>query len=242
MTRLRSQNFAGLLSAVSVQPAGRQSLLTLLTPLSRLPASLARTAMLLGTASIPALLLSACAEAPPPLPTAGAGQVTPVYAEEGRLQQLQQDTNGDGRIDTWVHMDGARAVRSEVDENGDGRIDRWEFYVPADVPSAGSRTAAPAALVVLDRVERATRHDGRVSRWEFYESGQFARVEEDTNGDGKVDKWETYKNGGLVSVSLDTRGRGWPDRRLVYGTGGVLERIEEDPDGSGRFRPLSQVQ
>ena len=53
--------------------------------------------------------------------------VEPVYdPQTGKLQLLKSDSNGDGKIDTWSHMDGTRILQIELDTNGDGTVDRWE--------------------------------------------------------------------------------------------------------------------
>jgi hypothetical protein len=57
------------------------------------------------------------------------GAIQPVLDDAtDRLTELMFDSSGDGRIDTWTEMDGARPLRSRVDTSGDGRIDRWEYY------------------------------------------------------------------------------------------------------------------
>jgi hypothetical protein len=155
------------------------------------------------------------------------GSINPTYDPgTGRLTRLDYDANANGKHDTWAYMDGARLTRLEADENEDGRIDRWEFY-PA--------TASASLKQPPERIERATRLDGRVSRREFFEGGVMVRVEEDTDGNGSIDKWETYARGALTVLALDTRGAGKPDRRFIYRPDGSLDRIEEDPSGSGRF-------
>jgi hypothetical protein len=158
------------------------------------------------------------------------GRIDAAYDEAGRLTKLEYDSDRNGHPDMWAYMDGARLVRLEADENEDGKIDRWEYYPAA--PGPGGLKQPP------DRIERSTQHDGRVSRREFFESGLLVRVEEDTNGDGAVDKWERYSGGSLTRLELDTGARGKPDRRLIYRPDGSLERIEEDPTGSGEFRAV----
>ena len=158
------------------------------------------------------------------------GHIHATYDDAGRLTRLAYDSDRNGQQDMWAYMDGARLVRLEADENEDGRIDRWEYY-PAVSGSRGLKQPP-------ERIERSTRHDGTVSRREFFEAGLLVRVEEDTSGDGAVDKWESYSDGSLVRLELDTQSRGKPDRRLIYRPDGSLERIEEDPTGSGEFRVL----
>ena len=162
-------------------------------------------------------------------------RVRPAYDKAtGQLKQLEFDSDGDGKVDTWGYMDGAKVVRVEVDEDGDGKVDRWEYH--GDSASTAAEQNTPDKTIT--RIERATRHDGHVSRWEYFERGSLARVEEDTDGDGKVDKWETYANGTLSMMAIDTERRGSPDRRLVYRPDGTLDRIETDPTGSGKFQPI----
>jgi hypothetical protein len=176
----------------------------------------------------------------------------PHYDKEGRLTLLTYDRTGDGKIDTWGYMNGARVVRVEVDENADGKVDRWEYHRADGCEGAGCEGSGPPGRpagsgvgamdtpeATIERIERATRHDGRVSRREFFEKGALVGVEDDTDGDGKIDKWETYRDGTLATLALDTQGRGTPDRRLIYRPDGTLGRIETDPTGSGRFEPLT---
>ena len=55
--------------------------------------------------------------------------IEPVYDRKtGKLQLLKYDANGDGKVDTWSYMDGARVVRIEIGRDADGKIDRWEYY------------------------------------------------------------------------------------------------------------------
>ena len=180
-----------------------------------------------------ALSVGACRQRA--LNPAAAERVRPTYDKQtGQLTRLDADSNGDGKVDTWGYMDGAKVVRVEVDDNGDGKVDRWEFHSQGQAGQAGP--LGPDKT--MERVERATRFDGVVSRREFFEHGALTRVEEDTNGDGKLDKWETYNGGSLSMMALDTTQRGKPDRRLIYRPDGTLDRIEVDPAGSGNFQPL----
>ena len=131
----------------------------------------------------------------------------------GRLELLQYDVNGDGRVDTWSYMDAASVVRIELDADHDGRIDRWEHYGPGQQ---------------MNRVEISTKGNGKADRIEYYENGMLTRIDEDTSGDGRIDKWETYDGTRLTSVAFDTAQPGTPDRRLVYGADGSA-RLEVLP-------------
>jgi hypothetical protein len=169
----------------------------------------------------------------------------PVYDQKtGKLQLLKYDSDGNGKIDTWSQMDGARVVRIDLDKDEDGLIDRWEYYGPDQKlekvgfsrmkdgkEDAWSYAGADGAV---ERIEVSTRRDGNVSRIEHFEKERLVTAEEDSDGDGKIDKWESYDGERLASVAFDTIRRGAPDRRLVYGSSGDA-RLEVDPDGTGRF-------
>ena len=79
--------------------------------------------------------------------------IEPVYdPQTGKLQLLKSDSNGDGKIDTWSHMDGTRVLRIELDTDGDGKVDRWEYY------DAAQR---------LETVGLSRANDGREDGWSY---------------------------------------------------------------------------
>ncbi len=142
-----------------------------------------------------------------------ASRIEGVYDQTtGRLELLKYDANGDGTVDTWGYMDGARFLRIELDGDQDNRIDRWEYYGPDQQ---------------IEKIGLSTKSDGTADRFEYYENGTLTRAEVDTSGDGRIDKWEVYDGSRLASVAFDTTQRGSPDRRVVYG-----------PDGSARLELL----
>jgi hypothetical protein len=172
-------------------------------------------------------------------------RITPEYNKTtGKLQLLKYDSNGNGKIDMWSYMDGARVVRIEIDKDEDGTIDRWEHYGPDrklekvgfsrlqdGKEDAWSYTGADGSI---ERIEISTRRDGKVTRIEHYAGSILLAAEEDDDEDGKMDKWEHYAGDRLASVEFDTTHRGTPDRRLIYGPGGAA-RVEVDPEGKGHF-------
>jgi len=172
-------------------------------------------------------------------------RISPEYDKKtGKLHLLKYDSNGNGVVDTWSYMDGARVVRIEIDKDEDGKIDRWEYYGPDQKlekigfsremdgkEDAWSYTAPDGSI---ERIEISTRRDGKISRVEHYQHNTLGSAEEDSDGDGKFDKWETYDGPRLASVAFDTQHRGTADRRLVYGPGGTA-RLEVDMKGDGQF-------
>jgi hypothetical protein len=192
-----------------------------------------------------AILSSMCAGEP----HEAASRISPVYnAETGRLEVLKYDANGNGKVDTWSHMDGAKVLWVEIDTDEDGVVDRWEYYTPDQkllkVGLSRGHTGTPDSWVYRDpagavaKIEYSSKAKGVVDRTEIYEHDALVRVEEDTDGDQRVDRWETYVDGALATASYDTAHRGAPDHRLVYRPDGTLDRIETDPDATGTFRRI----
>jgi hypothetical protein len=197
------------------------------------------TAALAGSILAAALTPAACGR------PADRKQIEPIYDKQtGRLQVLNYDSDGDGKVDTISHMDGARVVRIEIDRDEDGRVDRWEYYdanqklekVGFSRPGDGKEDAWSTARQdgSIARIDISLARDGKVTRREYYEQDTLVRAEEDGDGDGTFDKWETYDSGRLASVAFDTLHRGTPDRRLVYGADGSAH-LEVDPAGDGTF-------
>jgi hypothetical protein len=162
----------------------------------------------------------------------------------GKLKLLKYDSDGNGKVDTWSYMDGARVVRIEIDKNEDGKIDRWEYYdenqkllrIGTSRAQDGKEDSwsylGPDGTI--ERVEVSGKRDGTISRIEHYTKNVLVSAEEDGDGDGKMDKWETYDGARLASIAFDTMHRGTPDRRLIYGANGSA-RLEVDAKGTGEF-------
>ena len=177
-------------------------------------------------------------------------RITPEYDKKtGKLQLLKYDSNGNGKVDTFSYMDGARVLRIEIDKDEDGKIDRWEYYGPDQKiekvgfsrlsdgkEDAWSYTGPDGSIV---RIDVSTKRDGKVTRIEHYDHEKLLAAEEDSDEDGRIDKWETYDGDRLASVAFDTGHRGTPDRRLVYGSDGTAT-MEVDPKGDGHFVPAPQ--
>ena len=197
--------------------------------------------VLVGQILFSALLMSACAGHG----SDAKGRMTPEYDKTtGKLTLLKYDSDGDGKIDMWSYMDGARVVRVEIDKNEDGLIERWEYYDASQkLEKVGTSRAQngkvdawsyPGADGSIERIDVSTRQDGKITRVEHYKKEVLVSVEEDGDGDGRMDKWETYDGNRLASVAFDTQHRGTPDPRLIYGADGSA-RLEIDPKGTGEF-------
>ena len=172
-------------------------------------------------------------------------RISPEYDKTtGKLALLKYDSDGNGKVDTWSYMDGARVVRIEIDKDEDGKIDRWEYYDANQklekIGTSRAHDGKEDAWSYLDdagaiaRVDVSGKHDGTISRVEHYQTGVLVAAEEDSDGDGKMDKWETYDGDRLASSAFDTTHRGAPDRRLIYGPNGTAT-LEVDAKGTGQF-------
>ena len=184
---------------------------------------------------------------------AGVRRAVPSYdLYSGRMVQLSADQNGDGRLDQWTYLDANRPLRGEADLDGDGRIDQWEYFdeqAGLVLVGASSRHDGvedvwtyPPSRNGERQVALSRRRDRQIDRREFFQGDVLVRAEEDTNADGRVDRWDRYEGQVLREASYDTSlNRGRPDRRLLYDDRGRFERIEADPEGDGKFVPLSEV-
>ena len=104
-------------------------------------------------------------------------RISPEYDKvTGKLVLLKYDSNGNGKVDTWSYMDGARVVRIEIDKDEDGKIDRWEYYgLDQKLEKIGSSRAQdgkedawsyPGADGTIARIDVSTKHDGTITRVE----------------------------------------------------------------------------
>lgn len=164
-----------------------------------------------------------------------------------RLVQLSADHNGDGRLDQWTYLEGARVFRGEADSDGDGRVDRWEYFDPQStlVRVGGSSRGDGVEDIWTDpaptaggeaHIARSLQRDRRFDRHEYFRGGVLVRAEEDTNADGRIDKWERYDGAVLREVAFDTTfAAARPDRRALYDAKGQFVAVEADPERDGTF-------
>ena len=179
----------------------------------------------------------------------------------GKLTEITYDKNKNGKIDTWVKMDGNRPVSAEIDTDEDGKLDRWEEYGPdgrlaiarwerPKPPNAKDKTmkGKPDAVAYMgsdglpERIEYSEvsempemKGKESVVRREFYKGTVLLRAEEDTLGLGYMDRFETHLADGSITVEFDETADGKPDRRLTYSAAGALVLTETDPDGNGGY-------
>jgi antitoxin component YwqK of YwqJK toxin-antitoxin module len=89
-----------------------------------------------------------------------------------RPSRVEEDTLGDGVLDSWTDYRNGAISRRRSDSNGDGTVDTWSFF------RAGE----------LTRHEQDTSGDGFRDVVSFFEEGRRVREERDVNGDGQADE------------------------------------------------------
>jgi len=93
-------------------------------------------------------------------------------AQTHRPGRVEEDTSGNGVLDSWTDYDDGVIARRRSDSNGDGTVDTWSFF------RAGE----------LTRHEQDTSGDGFRDVVSFFEEGRRVREERDSNGDGQPDE------------------------------------------------------
>lgn len=208
-----------------------------------------------GAAGVLLVAIAASAACGPDAETARIQATTKATydPQTGLLNQFTYDKNKNGRVDTWVRMDGARLISAVLDENEDGEIDRWEEYgdngqlVRAgwiraaldDQSKATAIKAAPAAPAIAPPVGVGTPPAIRQppNAWAYMgPDGTVARVEYfDINeaGTAVLTLREFLENGQLVRTEEDTDGDSVMDAWETH-AGGLLvtAAFDENRDGT----------
>ena len=123
--------------------------------------------------------------------------------------QIEEDTNFDGKTDTWTTLRGGKVTGRRVDTNGDGQVDAWSFYQNG----------------VITRLERDTNGDGFPDHVAYYQNGRLAREERDDDGDGRTDMITYFDaNEQVTRVEEDTNGDGVMDVVSYYENGHLVRR------------------
>jgi hypothetical protein len=173
------------------------------------------------------------------------------------LLRQEQDTDYDGRLDTWTVYQGGRLVTRNLDTSGDGKPDAFERYeggrmVERSIDRDGDGVRDASYLYAggsLQEESHDRNNDGAPDRVIHYRGRQRASSEEDENGDGRFDTWTTFQvvegRELQVRVERDTQGRGKADVFETYEVKGgkaALAKREEDRNGDGAIDVTSVYQ
>jgi hypothetical protein len=127
-----------------------------------------------------------------------------------QIHAIVEDSNHDGRSDTWTSIRDGAIVRRRTDGNADGHVDTWSYYKGG----------------VLARLERDASGDGFRDRVSHYQDGRLAREEQDDDADGLAEVVKHYDaEERIARLEEDTNGDGKIDVISHY-EGGRLKRRE----------------
>jgi hypothetical protein len=133
--------------------------------------------------------------------------------ESGHEIRTEEDSNLDGRIDSWIDYHEGQIARHRRDTNHDGFLDTWSFYrngilmrQEQDRTGDGYRDRVAiyeSGRLAIERLD--TRGDGRPDVVTIYDAEErIARRDEDADGDGLIDVRSHYEGGRLVRRELLT--------------------------------------
>jgi hypothetical protein len=134
-----------------------------------------------------------------------------IYYEPGsdQVSRIDEDTNGDGEVDSWTTYRNGKMAQRRADTNGDGEPDTWTYYQDGQVV----------------RVEMDTNGDGLRDRTDYYEKGKLVRRAEDANGDGHPERITHFgSDGKIVELDEDKNSDGTIDVRSYYSHGKLVRR------------------
>ncbi len=152
---------------------------------------------------------------------------TVYFDRQGKEQSVEEDTNLDGRLDSWAEYRAGEMARQRRDTDFDGFLDTWTFYRDGQIA----------------REEQDLNGDGFRNRMAFYENGRLVREREDRDGDGRVDRVTLYDaEQRVLQRDEDQDGDGLIDTRSYYEEGRLARRelLEEALQESVDRETLSQ--
>ena len=145
-----------------------------------------------------------------------------------KLSELTSDRNGNGVIDTWTDMDGARPLRSRIDQNENGALDRWEYYDDQGTLAEGRLLAARQR-----RSLTRGRAGARTARSRASKSRRPATSRRSTAGKFYPGRCCARRAGPQRGREASTNGKP---------TDGALKTAEFDEDRDGTPRPPPDLQ
>jgi len=174
-----------------------------------------------------------------------------------QLLRVEQDSDYDGKLDTWNTYSDGKLVARVLDTNDDGKPDVWEQY---EGDRMSQRTidrdqdGVPDAFYIyggdlLVEERHDANNDGVIDRKITYQNLFRVHAEEDRDLDGNMDVWTFYgvSHGKEVveRVEQATKGHGPPDRIETYDTSSgksQLAKLEEDRNGDGTIDVTSRYE
>ena len=126
-------------------------------------------------------------------------------------RRVEEDTRGDGALDSWVDYHQGVIQRRRADGDGDGMVDTWSFYREGELVRHEQDTTGDGFRDTISffsegrrvREQRDTTGDGQLNAVLHYDSGeQLTHQEDDRDGDGNIDVVSHYRDGRLTRREL----------------------------------------
>jgi len=128
-----------------------------------------------------------------------------------RPSRVEEDTIGDGALDSWTDYRDGAISRRRSDSNGDGTVDTWSFFRAGELTRHEQDISGDGFRDVVSffeegrrvREERDADGDGQSDAIIYYDGNeQMVRREEDRDRDGNLEVVSHYEDGRLVRREL----------------------------------------
>ena len=130
--------------------------------------------------------------------------------DDGTVDRVETDFNGDGRVDMIQYFDptGNWVSKESADLDGNGKMEILSYYKKT--------VGNPRGEVVLQEID--TQASGKPDLWKHFKNGKLTKRELDRKGRGVPDYWEYYdeQSGRLARIEKDENGDGLADSQPVF--------------------------
>jgi hypothetical protein len=128
--------------------------------------------------------------------------------ESRTLEKVENDFNGDGRVDfiQWYDPSGQFVERESADLDGNGRMN-----VTSHFKMIIGQSKRELILQEFD-----AKFEGKTSVWKHFKNSVLIRREIDRKGLGRPDYWEYYDDAKLVKIEKDENADGVPDLQPMF--------------------------
>lgn len=165
------------------------------------------------------------------------------FSPSGDVIELEADTNGDRKMDTFQYYRGGVVERIERDTDTDGRIDERDLLENGKTMTRQGLNLNGEIISTLTfdagrrplEWRRDTTDDGRMDTVYQYEEGKPRLVTRDTTGDGRVNVWQRFRNEKPYEKTADLNGDGRIDQTIRFDDQGRPVESRHDLDEDGRM-------
>ncbi|HHP7235462.1 MAG TPA: hypothetical protein ACFCUC_12590 [Desulfobacterales bacterium] len=167
-------------------------------------------------------------------------------APSGDVDQLEADTDGDLKMDTFQYYKRGMVERIERDTDADGRIDERDLLTDGKTTTRHSLgvNGEIVGTLTFDGEQRPlewrrdTTGDGRMDTVYHYEAGKLRIVTRDTTGDGRVNIRQRFRSEKPYEQTADWNGDGQIDQAIRFDEQGRSVESRHDLDRDGRLETI----